>query len=197
MDFSIAVAFFAIASTGTPGPNNMMILASGLNFGVYRSIPHWLGIITGVPMMIITLGLGLEQLFVHYPISFLIIKIIGSSYLLYMAYKITQLKVDGTEQHTRSRPFTFVQAFFFQWVNPKAWVMSIGAIATFTQAADPLLPQIISIAITFNVMGAVCVGLWLTTGQLLQRLIKNETHQRRFNRTMGALLALSVLPMVL
>lgn len=197
MEFSLTLLLFAIASTGTPGPNNMMIMTSGLNFGVQRSIPHWLGIISGVPVMMFMLGFGLNQVFKLYPFAFTLVKILGCSYLLYLAYKISRMKVSTDKTQIGQEPMTYIQALLFQWVNPKAWVMCIGAIAAFTVQDEHLLPQIAIIAATFMFVGAGCVGTWMTAGKLLQNLIKNEAHQQRFNTAMGALLAISVVPMML
>ena len=195
MSFSIALLLFAVASTGTPGPNNLMILSSGLNFGVQRSIPHWLGIISGVPVMMLVLGLGLDRIFAQWPMSYTLIKIIGATYLLYLAAKIALTRVSG-DTRTTAKPLTYIQGVLFQWVNPKAWVMSIGAIAAFTVDDGALLPQVLTIAITFMLAGLVCVGSWLFAGSALQRLLKNDRQQRIFNVTMGLILAVSIIPMM-
>lgn len=197
MEFSFALVLFAVASTGTPGPNNMMIMASGLNFGVQRSIPHWLGIISGVPVMMFMLGIGLDQVFKLYPMAFTLVKIVGCTYLLYLAFKISRMKVDADNVQTTQKPMTYLQALFFQWVNPKAWVISIGAIAAFTVNDASMLPQITMISLTFAVVGLICVGSWMTAGRLLQAVIRSDRDQQRFNTLMGALLALSVVPMML
>lgn len=191
----LALLVFAVSSTGTPGPNNMMILTSGLNFGVRRSIPHLLGICTGVPVMIILLGLGLDQVFRHWPVLFTLIKWLGGSYLLWLAWKIARstATMEGT---ANAKPLNFLQAAAFQWVNPKAWVMCIGAITAFTIQELALLPQVLTIASTFMAVGLICVGTWLVAGSQLQRLISNANHQRLFNSSMAALLAISVIPMM-
>ncbi len=195
MTFNLALILFALASTGTPGPNNIMILSSGLNFGISRSIPHWLGICTGVPVMLITLGLGLEQVFVAFPASFMIMKVLGALYLLYLAIKIARTTVSG-DTASRSQPMNYVQGALFQWINPKAWVMCLSAIPAFTVQEQPMLPQVMIIALTFMVIGLVCVGSWLFAGSQLQRLLKNQRQQRLFNISMGSILALSIVPMI-
>ncbi|WP_320827013.1 LysE family translocator [Reinekea sp.] len=195
MSFNIALLLFAVASTGTPGPNNLMILASGLNFGIRRSIPHWLGIISGVPVMMLVIGMGLERVFTQWPLGYTLIKIVGASYLLYLAARIALTRVSG-ETRSAAKPLTFVQGALFQWVNPKAWVMCVGAIAAFTVADLPLLPQVVMIAATFMVVGLACVGCWLFAGSQLQRLLKNERQQRIFNISMALILAVSIIPMM-
>lgn len=192
--YLISLALFAIASTGTPGPNNLMILTSGLNFGIPKSIPHWLGICTGVPFMIFAVGLGLDQLFRQWPMLFMVLKVLGVGYLLYLAFKIatTETRPDSSK---RSQPMTYLQGALFQWVNPKAWVMVLSAVTAFTSPDSALLPQIAIIAMVFMMIGLCCVGCWLFAGSQLQRLLKNAKQQRFFNRLMSALLVASIVPM--
>jgi len=195
MTFNIALILFALASTATPGPNNIMILSSGLNFGIPKSIPHWLGICTGVPVMIITLGLGLDQVFKLIPASFLVLKVIGGAYLVYLAIKIARTNVNG-ETKQRTQPMNYIQGALFQWVNPKAWVMCLSAIPAFTVQDQAMLPQVLVIAITFLIIGLASVGSWLFAGSQLQRLLKNARQQKIFNMTMGGVLMLSIIPML-
>jgi threonine/homoserine/homoserine lactone efflux protein len=171
-----------------------MILSSGLNYGIRRSIPHWLGICTGVPLMVMAVGLGLDQLFQIWPWLFTGVKTAGILYLLYLAYKIARTRVEHSATET-SKPMTYFQAASFQWVNPKAWVIILGAVTSFTTAGQSLLPQIVEIALTFLVVGLIGVGVWLFAGNFLQRLIRNPIHQQRFNWVMASLLGLSILPM--
>jgi len=196
MTFNLSLMLFALASTATPGPNNLMMLSSGLNFGLQRSVPHWLGICTGVPVMVILLGFGLEQLFLLWPMLYTIIKAIGIAYLLFLAYKIAVTHVSENEAST-SKPLTFIQGALFQWVNPKAWVMGVGAIAAFTVQDATLLPQVLTIALTSMSIGLISVGSWLFAGSYLKKLLKNDRQQRIFNIAMGVLLAASVVPMII
>ncbi len=195
MTCNIALILFALASTATPGPNNIMILSSGLNFGIPKSIPHWLGICTGVPVMIITLGLGLDQVFKLIPASFLVLKVIGGAYLVYLAIKIARTNVNG-ETKQRTQPMNYIQGALFQWVNPKAWVMCLSAIPAFTVQDQAMLPQVLVIAITFLIIGLASVGSWLFAGSQLQRLLKNARQQKIFNMTMRGVLMLSIIPML-
>lgn len=195
MSVNIALLLFALASTGTPGPNNLMILSSGLNFGVRRSIPHWLGICSGVAVMMFLIGLGLERIFTQWPMGYSLIKLIGAAYLLYLALKIALTRVSG-ETRAAAKPLTFIQGVLFQWVNPKAWVMCVGAISAFTVQELALLPQVFMIAATFLLVGLGCVGCWLVAGSQLQRLLKNDRQQRYFNLSMALILAVSIIPML-
>lgn len=195
----LPLILFALVSTATPGPNNIMMLASGLNFGIRRSLPHWLGICIGVPIMLFAFGFGLEQLFHLMPAAFLVLKILGISYLVFLAYKIARAqpmqKLNNPNKATAA-PLSFWQAVLFQWVNPKAWVMCLTAIPAFTSTEQALLPQVSIIAATFCLVGLLGVGAWLFTGSQIQRLLKKPKQQQMFNLTMAALLVVSIVPMV-
>jgi len=131
MELLLAVFLFAVSSTITPGPNNIMVMTSGLNFGVKSTIPHLLGVCIGFPIMVILLGLGLGLIFDLYPFIHEFIKIFGVLYLLYLAWKIANStsQIAGKQQQ---KPFSFIQAALFQWLNPKAWIMATSAIAAYT-----------------------------------------------------------------
>lgn len=195
MEILLSVLLFAVVSTATPGPNNIMVMTSGMNFGVWRTLPHYLGICIGFPAMVLAISLGLGQLFEAVPAMHQIVKVLGICYLSYLAWRIattaTQIREAGY-----SRPLSFWQAAAFQWVNPKAWVMAIGALATFTTVNGEVLEQALGIAIAFMVVAVPCVGLWMLGGAGLGRLLQKPVYRRWFNWTMGVLLALSVIPMV-
>ncbi len=193
--FFIAVFLFAITMTATPGPNNIMLLTSSLNYGIKRTIPHGLGIICGVPLMVCAIGMGLGQVFESYPVIHKVIKVLGISYLLYLAWKIamTDVKPDTTKS---TRPLTFIQAALFQWVNPKSWVMSVGAISAFTTIGSDLSSEIIIIALSFLVAALTSTSTWVFCGYLLNRLLTNVFHRKVFNILMGLLLVAAVLPIV-
>lgn len=190
-----SLLLFAIAATGTPGPNNIMILSSGLNYGITRSIPHWLGICTGAPAMMLVIGLGLGALIMQWPWFHVMVKIVGGGYLLLLAYKIATTKANA-QADPNAKPMTFWQAVAFQWVNPKAWVMNIGAVAAFTVAGTALVPQMLTLAGIFMLVGLVCVGAWLFAGRLLQTLLRHPWQQRAFNVFMAVLLVVSLYPML-
>ena len=129
------LALFALVSSITPGPNNVMLATSGLNFGFRRTIPHLLGVSIGFTLMVFLVGVGLGSVFQQVPALYTVLKHAGAAYLLYLAWKIAnagEMK-DGV---SRARPMTFLQAAAFQWVNPKAWVMAVGIIATYTPQAS-------------------------------------------------------------
>lgn len=195
MELILAIALFAFSSGITPGPNNIMLMTSGVNFGVKRSIPHLMGISLGFPTMILAIGLGLSALFQTYPVIHQIIKVIGITYLLYLSWLIanSSSKMEGK---TIAKPFSFIQAAAFQWVNPKGWIMAVGAIATFTSVQQDLTAQVITIATVFLFIAFPCALVWLGFGVVLKRLLKNPRQQKIFNISMAVLLVASIIPMI-
>lgn len=127
VDQLFALSAFALVSSITPGPNNLMLMASGANFGFRRTVPHMLGIGLGFGLMIVLVGLGLVRVFDAFPVAHLILTILGVCYLLWLAWKIAHAAAPYAAR-VGVRPFTFLQAALFQWVNPKAWQMGLTAI---------------------------------------------------------------------
>ena len=189
----LTIILFAIATCVTPGPNNTMIMTSGLNYGIQRSLPHYLGIILGFPAMVVAVGLGLASLFEQYAVLHLLLKVAGASYLTFLAWKIASAPVSDLSV-TEGTPFTFLQAAAFQWVNPKAWVLAVGATATYTVVGSDYSLQVLVIAIIFLVFGAPCIMLWLWFGASLKRLLQKPESVKYFNYAMATLLMLSLLP---
>jgi len=150
---------FCFSTSITPGPNNIMIMTSGLNFGIRRSLPHYLGICIGFPLMVLAVGMGFGSLFVKFPALHEIIKIIGAVYLLYLAWKIARSH-SSMKSDTSKKPFSFLQAAFFQWVNPKAWIMAIGAVSAYTSNSSHMLSQVFIVTLIFLLVVLICVGCW-------------------------------------
>lgn len=193
MELFGALVFFAFATSITPGPNNIMIMSSGVNYGVKKSLAHLAGIQTGFLLMLVAVGLGAGVLLQQQPMLHQWIKFIGSAYLLYLAWKIAT--TEPAQINTgNSKPLSFVQGLLFQWVNAKSWVMITGAIAAFTSLQGVYWQQLAMIALVFLLVGLPCTGSWLLFGAGLKRLLTAPQQRRWFNRTMGTLLALSVLP---
>lgn len=195
MDYLYAVVLFAISSSVTPGPNNLMVMSSGVNFGVRRSLPLLAGICVGFTLMLLLVGLGFGQLFTLFPSLHLVIKCVGTLYLLYLAWLIAR-SADELAGKGQARPLGFLKGALFQWVNAKAWVVATGAIAAFTNAGAGFYEQNLTLALTFFIISFPSVGIWLLFGSVLKRWLAGERARRRFNQAMGALLALSVLPVV-
>lgn len=195
MELLFALLMFAGSTTITPGPNNIMIMASGVNFGIRQSLPHYLGICVGFPIMVILIGCGLGLVFAQYPAIHQVINVIGIAYLLYLAWRIAN-SAPASLEGGRSSPFSFWQAFAFQWVNPKAWIMATGAVAAYTTAGADVYAQVLLIAAIFLLVAFPGIGIWLMFGVGLQRFLTDPQHHRRFNVTMAMLLAASVMPIV-
>ena len=193
METFLPLLGFVIVSTVTPGPNNLMMLASGANFGLRRTLPHILGVSFGFPVMIIAVGLGLGFVFSEYPIVHVVLKYVTFAYLLWLAWKIATAGRPDIEDD-EARPMTFLQAAAFQWVNPKGWAMFIGALALFTTANGNKVMQIGLIAVLF---GVACVpnGIaWTLFGRGIAGFLEDDRRRFWFNIVMAALLIVSVVP---
>ncbi|KIN65412.1 Lysine exporter protein [Sulfitobacter noctilucae] len=188
-----ALALFAFVSSATPGPNNLMLMASGANYGFRSTVPHMLGISLGFMVMLILTGLGLAQIFVAYPLSYLVLKIVSVAYLLYLAWKIATAAPIRAQTAT-GQPMTFLQAAAFQWVNPKAWAMALTAITVYV--ADSGVGMLIAGGLTFAIVNLPSVTIWTVLGQQMARLLTNPTRLRLFNWTMAALLIASLYPLL-
>jgi threonine/homoserine/homoserine lactone efflux protein len=195
MDYFYAVVLFAVSSSVTPGPNNIMVMTSGLNFGVKRSLPLLTGICVGFALMLLLVGFGFAQLFELFPSLHFIIKCVGVVYLLYLAFLIAR-STGVAESSEQSRPLTFLKGALFQWVNAKAWVVATGAIAAFTTVGASFTGQNVMIATTFLVVSFPCVGVWLLFGSLLKRVLNTAKGMAIFNYFMAGLLVFSVIPVV-
>lgn len=192
MEYTAIVAF-AITTCVTPGPNNTLIMTSGLNYGIRRSMPHYLGIVFGFPTMVVAVGLGIAGLFEQFPFLHVILKLLGAVYLSYLAYQIASAPISDLNI-TEGKPFSFLQAAAFQWVNPKAWVLAIGATVTYTIISDSYVLQVLSIAMIFLLFGSPCIMLWLWFGASLKTILQNSRNVRIFNISMALLLMGSLIP---
>lgn len=194
MEWYLAVVLFAASTTVTPGLNNLMIMSSGLNFGIRRSIPHLLGILIGFPLMFVAVGVGFVSVILAVPELHLAIQVMGVLYLLYFAWLIAT-SADEVDR-AKKKIIGFWQAMAIQWVNPKAWVMITGAFAAFTQPdADPFL-QVLMITSAFMLVGIPTISAWLFCGSLLSRVLTRPPLRRLFNRCMAGLLVISILPII-
>ena len=195
MDLLLAVLFFAFSTTITPGPNNVMIMSSGVNYGIRASVPHWLGICLGFPLMVLLVGLGFGIVFERYPHLHQLIKVLGVAYLVWLAWRIASAEPKAIEQG-KSKPFSFMQAALFQWVNGKAWVMASGAVAAFTSVGGVYWQEVSIITLAFLLVAFPCVGVWLIFGAALRKILTKAMLQRVFNITMAIILVLSVVPVL-
>ena len=186
---------FAVAMVGTPGPNNAMVAASGANFGFGRTVPHQLGITFGFPVMMVAVALGAGDVLRIWPWLHSALKWLGAAYLLWLAWKIAMTRPKPTEGAMPGQPLTFLQAALFQWVNPKAWIISLGAIATFT-TAGAVLGQSLVLCVIFVSVTWPIVAFWTLTGVGAARVLQTERGLRAFNWVMAGLLVASLLPVL-
>jgi len=182
---------FAIAATGTPGPNNIMLTASGANFGYRRSLPHIFGILIGFPSMVLAVGLGLGQVFTAYPQLHEILKWAGSAYLLFLAWKIATAARPKSAAH-EAKPLTFWQAALFQWVNPKAWIMTVAALTAYTTGEGSYVVETFIVAGVFFAVSFPLISAWCLFGALIGRWLTSQRALMVFNGTMSALIVASI-----
>ena len=185
---------FAVITCFTPGPNNTMLLASGLNFGWTRSVPHVLGVAFGFAFMVLAVGLGVGQVFALFPGLYNVLRVASITYLLWLAWGIATA---GTvsEEAPGARPLTVLEAALFQWINPKAWIMARGATTTYVSASAFTLSVAI-MAVTFGVVGFGSSASWTIFGAGLKRLLQRPDLVRWLNVAMAAMLVVSLWPVV-
>ena len=192
----LSLIVFTLATCGTPGPNNTLVMSSGVSFGFRRSVPGVVGINTGFPIMVVLVGIGLGGFLERWPVVLDVLRPIGAAYLLYLAYKIATAPVDDLGARA-TRPLTFTKTALFQFVNPKAWVMIVGALVTYTTTDGPLLWEVLAVALIFLVFGTPCTAAWLLVGVGLRRVIAKPSLFRAFNVVMALTLVLSLIPILL
>lgn len=193
-DTLIALLLFAFTTSITPGPNNMMLFASGVNFGFRRTVPHMLGIGTGFLSLLIAIGLGLGALLHSVPLVYTLLKFTGGAYLCWIAWKIGTSRA-LSEGKSSARPMTFLQAASFQWVNPKAWVMAVTAMATYTIESN-YFASVMIVGIIFAIVNVPSVSTWAGFGSALREWLSDPVRLKWFNITMAVLLVLSLWPML-
>jgi threonine/homoserine/homoserine lactone efflux protein len=184
---------FVVVTSITPGPNNTMLLASGVNFGFRRTLPHILGISAGVVVLMLSVGYGLGEVFRRVPSLYFVLEAASVAYLLYLAWKIAtsgDLKMKSGEH----RPMRFHEAIAFQWVNPKAWMMVLTAATTIRLSADFGVNTMVMAGL-FYVIGLPCICVWAAFGTGMRRFLSNPRRLRAFNVAMALALLVSLYPM--
>jgi threonine/homoserine/homoserine lactone efflux protein len=193
----LAFALFALATSITPGPNNIMLITSGVNFGFRASLPHMLGVTVGFALLLISTGLGLNELFTRYPGVYVVMKWVGVWYFIYFAWKmasapIKPMRVDGSTSSNRA--WRFRDAVAFQWVNPKGWIMAAGAFSSYVPTMSKT-GVIVAAALLFALIAVPCFILWVSFGAHLRRYLEQGQRRRYFNIGMAILLLASLLPL--
>lgn len=191
-----ALIAFAFVMSVTPGPNNLMLMASGANFGWRRTLPHMAGISFGFGAMTLLIGVGLVQLFDAFPLTYTILKFASVAFLLYLAYKIaTSSPPSDVAQSAQGKPMTFIQAALFQWVNPKALTMALTALAAFTPQGSGFW-GVALVALIFSAVNLPTISSWVLLGTQLRRILDVRWKLRAFNIGAALLLLGSLYPIL-
>jgi threonine/homoserine/homoserine lactone efflux protein len=185
-----------LASMGfTPGPNNVMVASSGVNFGFRATVPHILGISVGYPVMLLLVGLGLAKVFVAVPQVHFVLKYVCIVYLLYLAWRIANA-VPASDSRAAPRPFNFLQAAALQWVNGKGWVVALSAVTTYTLVSSTLTLQVLALSSIAFVVTLAAVTCWTLFGAMLRQYLQTDRRRKYFNYSMATLLVLSIIPVI-
>jgi len=195
MSFDVlsALALFSLITSLTPGPNNLMLMASGANFGFMRTLPHMLGITFGFMSLLLLVGLGLIKVFDAFPVIYTVLKVVSLIYLLFLAYKIATAAPVATATAT-GNPMSFLQAAGFQWVNPKAWAFGLSIITIYVPVSG-FAPLMLT-AVVVAVMAVPSVVIWTIMGGQMSRFLTSTVRLRLFNGTMALLLVASLFPIL-
>jgi len=189
----IALTAFGIVAAFTPGPNNIMLAASGMNFGFVRTAPHMSGVVIGFVAMLLGVGFGLGAFFMAYPLAQTALKIIGIAYLLWLAWRIANAA--PADPSVRSRPISFIEAALFQWVNPKALLAVVSTMSIFIRP-ESAVSDVFIVAVVFFFVSIGAVVSWTAFGAGLRGFLDDPARRRVFNIAMALLLVLSIAPMV-
>lgn len=187
----LALLTFAVVSSFSPGPNNIMLMTSGANVGFYRTIPHIVGVVAGYSIMLLLVGLGLMQFLQQSPFFHNVLQILCLIYLLYLAYRIATSKMTNKDV-SQFKPMSLFAAAGFQWINPKGWSMALTAITVYSSSNSNYISAIILITGVFLLVSIVSTSVWTLAGKKCQQLLKNPHYFKIFNYSMASLLLLSV-----
>ncbi|MES2024120.1 MAG: LysE family translocator [Pseudomonadota bacterium] len=186
MESLLPLSLFAFVSSITPGPNNIMLTLSGIRFGFVRCIPHMLGVVFGFGVILALCAAGIGSLIVAMPALHLVLKTIGSTYLVYLAWQLRSMAFNQGEDDN-ARPMSFIGAALFQFANPKAWVMAVTGASAFLPPMQPVWFAIVVFCLIFSVINLPCIGIWAGTGAMLRRYLTQAKWQRLFCAIMIAL----------
>ncbi len=193
MEFVLPLLGFVFVSTITPGPNNLLLAASGIQFGFRATMPHMLGIHCGIYALTILCGLGLGQVIIAFEGALVVLKIVASGYLLYLAVKISGIRFDEEDRERDIKPMSVVQAGIFQFVNPKAWMMALTGLNISLQGGIPMPGAVLSLCVGFATLGFACNCLWVVTGASLRQAMLVPAYRRLINGSLVAVTLATVL----
>ena len=188
----LALTTFCFATSITPGPNNTLLLASGVSFGFQRTLPHLMGVALGFAVMLLAMGLGIGGLFRAYPPLYDLLRVLATLYMLWLAWRIGS-SAGLSEVRESARPMSFLQAAAFQWVNPKGWASGLGALTAYA-APDAFPDDVFIVAGVFTAVVLPSIAVWTAFGVLLRRFLSRRGALRTFNITMAMLLIASLYP---
>jgi threonine/homoserine/homoserine lactone efflux protein len=191
----LALSLYALVTSITPGPSNLMLLASGVNFGFMRTLPQVFGITLGFAALLLAVGLGLGAILAAFPTLHVVLRLAGGAYLLLLAWRIGTSRALGRPGEADARPLTLVEAAAFQWVNPKAWAVAATAMAVHAGGAAPVASAALA-ALAFALVNLPSIAVWASCGVCLRGLLADPARLRRFNRAMGVLLAATLWPLL-
>ena len=187
----LSISLFWFVTAYTPGPNNVVASYSGFNFGVKKTIPHILGVTLGFTSLVIFLSVGLINIFKLFPLIQIIIKYLGTLFLIYLAYKIAFSKT--SDDTTKENPVKFIETFLFQYLNPKGVTVAIIVVSTYVELGENYLnyaTQVILLAFLFSITS---ITLWSLIVKFLRKFATNDKFIKYFNYAMSSLLLLSII----
>jgi threonine/homoserine/homoserine lactone efflux protein len=193
-DAFLALSLFCVVAGVSPGPNNMMLMASGVNYGVRRTLPHLCGVVFGFALMVALVGLGLDAIFRRAPWALPVMRWAGATYLLWLAWRIANSGA-VKEGVAAGRPLGALGAAAFQWINPKGWVMAVSALTAYAVSAS-YATRVAVVALTCLFVSLPCSGVWVLFGAAMRRFLAEPRRARPFNWTMAALLVASIAPIL-
>ncbi len=194
--FFVRVLPFAVAMSFTPGPNNLMLANAGARFGFMRTWPHQMGVMVGFVILMLCVSFGIAAIIVAVPPLYLAMKIASVLYTLFLAWKIATAEA-AKAKGGDAQPMSFLAAAAFQWINPKAWIITLTAAAAFITLKDHLAAQVLLLALVFAVVGAASGATWAFFGQMIRQYLTSTTRRTAFNWTMAALVVVSLIPVLM
>ena len=195
---ALALAFvpFAVSMSFTPGPNNLMLASAGARFGFARTAPHIAGVVIGFSIMTTLVGLGIAGLIASVPLVYVGMKYAAIAYLLFLSWKIATSDC-AKNKAGEPRPMTFLQAMGFQWINPKAWIIALSGVTTYTDPHAPLAVQLFTLTLILTLVGVASTTAWAAFGQMIRRYLTTSLRRRAFNLSMALLLLVSIIPVMI
>lgn len=190
-EFWLPTALFALATSASPGPVNIVAASSGIAFGLRRTLPQVLGATIGFSSLLVAMGLGMQVLITGLPIMHTVLKVLGSLFLAYLAWKLWRAS-GSTAEVVISSPPSLLDGLIAQWVNPKAWIVAASGIAAYTYPGEAYSASVIAMAIVFLFVCFPSVGAWAAFGAAARKLLKTEQAIKRLNMVMAVLLLASI-----